>query len=50
MLRPGGGLYLEVNEALGTESAALLEAHGYQQVRMVADMFGRPRTVRASTG
>ncbi|TPG62896.1 peptide chain release factor N(5)-glutamine methyltransferase [Hymenobacter nivis] len=47
LLRPGGGLYLEINEALSAETEALLVAQGYTEVRGVADMFGRPRMVRA---
>ncbi|MFD1467819.1 peptide chain release factor N(5)-glutamine methyltransferase [Hymenobacter caeli] len=47
LLRPGGGLYLEINEALSAETEALLVSQGYAEVRGVADMFGRPRLVRA---
>jgi len=45
LLRPGGGIYLEINETLGAETRALLENHGYEQVRVMADMFGRDRLV-----
>ncbi len=48
LLRPGGGIYLEINEALGPETAALLEAQGFAGVAVVADMFGRPRMVRGT--
>ena len=48
LLRPGGGLYLEINEALPAETEALLIAQGYAGVRGVADMFGRPRLVQAT--
>ena len=48
LLRPGGGLYLEINEALGAETAALLQEHGYEDVRVLPDMFGKPRMVRAT--
>ena len=48
LLRPGGGLYLEINEALGAETAALLQEHGYEDVRVLLDMFGKPRMVRAT--
>ena len=48
LLRPGGGLYLEINEALSTETQALLRGQGYADVRGVADMFGRARMVRAT--
>ncbi|AMR27692.1 hypothetical protein A0257_11680 [Hymenobacter psoromatis] len=48
LLRPGGGLYLEINEALSGETQALLRGQGYAAVRGVADMFGRPRMVVAT--
>ena len=48
LLRPGGAIYLEINEALGAETAALLTAQGFGLVRVVADMFGRPRMVRGT--
>jgi release factor glutamine methyltransferase len=47
LLRPGGALYFEINEAFGPEMVALLEGQGYRQVRAVADMFGKARMVRA---
>ncbi len=47
LLRPGGGLYLEINEALSDETQALLRGQGYAAVRGVADMFDRPRMVVA---
>ena len=50
LLRPGGGIYLEINEALGPETAALLTAQGFDSVRVVDDMFGRPRMVRGTWG
>ena len=48
LLRPGGSIYLEINEALGPETAALLDAQGFGKVAVVADMFGRPRMVRGT--
>ena len=48
LLRPGGCLYLEINEALGPETAALLEQHGFADVRVLPDMFGKPRVVRGT--
>jgi len=47
LLRPGGGLYLEINEALSEETQVLLRGQGYAAVRGVADMFDRPRMVVA---
>jgi len=45
LLRPGGGIYLEINEALGDETATLLVAQGFADVRVVPDMFGKARMV-----
>jgi release factor glutamine methyltransferase len=47
LLRPGGRLYLEINEALSNETQALLRGQGYAAVRGVNDMFDRPRMVVA---
>ncbi|AMJ67705.1 peptide chain release factor N(5)-glutamine methyltransferase [Hymenobacter sp. PAMC 26628] len=47
LLRPGGGIYLEINEALSTETEELLRSQGYVDVRGVADMFDKARMVRA---
>ncbi|GAA4347693.1 peptide chain release factor N(5)-glutamine methyltransferase [Hymenobacter saemangeumensis] len=48
LLRPGGGLYFEINEAFGQETVVLLQNQGYREVRAVDDMFGKARMVRAS--
>ncbi|MCI1188593.1 peptide chain release factor N(5)-glutamine methyltransferase [Hymenobacter sp. DH14] len=50
LLAADGVAYLEINEALGAETAALFTAQGFADVRVVADMFGRPRMVRAARG
>lgn len=50
LLTPGGVLYLEINEALGPETAALLEAHGFLAVQVMPDMFGKARIVRGDKG
>ncbi len=50
LLKAGGSLYLEINEALGPETAALLQAPDFTEVRIVPDMFGKPRMVRAVRG
>jgi release factor glutamine methyltransferase len=47
LLRPGGALYFEINEAFSEETQALLRRQGYAAVQGVADMFGRPRMVQA---
>ena len=48
LLAADGVAYLEINEALGPETAALFTAQGFAEVRVVADMFGKPRMVRAA--
>jgi release factor glutamine methyltransferase len=48
LLRPGGGLYLEINEALSAEMLTLLEGQGYRDVRVVPDMFGKARMMRST--
>ena len=50
LLRPGGGIYLEINEALGAETAALLVAQGFAEVEVLPDMFGKARMVRGRCG
>ncbi|GAB2724287.1 release factor glutamine methyltransferase [Hymenobacter frigidus] len=50
LLRPGGGIYLEINEALGAETAALLVAQGFVDVTVLPDMFGKARMVRGRCG
>lgn len=46
LLVSGGGIYLEINEALGAETAALLGEADFEDVRVLPDMFGRARMVR----
>jgi release factor glutamine methyltransferase len=48
LLRPGGAVYLEINEALGAETAALFPEPIFENVRVVPDFFGRVRFVRAT--
>ena len=48
LLAADGVAYLEINEALGAETAALFTAQGFGEVQVVADMFGKPRMVRAA--
>ncbi len=44
-LRPGGCLFLEINEALGAECLALLKYHGFQHVELKRDFHGKDRYV-----
>ncbi|KAA9331320.1 peptide chain release factor N(5)-glutamine methyltransferase [Hymenobacter busanensis] len=48
LLRPGGAIYFEINEALPAETVALLEQQGYHTARSLPDLTGRPRMVRAT--
>jgi release factor glutamine methyltransferase len=48
LLKPGGAVYLEINEALGAETAALFPEPTFTAVRVSDDFFGRPRFVRAT--
>ena len=44
-LRPGGHLYVEINQALGKETVALFEAYGYQDVELRKDIYGNERMI-----
>jgi release factor glutamine methyltransferase len=46
-LRPGGHIYVEINQTLGKETAALFEAYGYQDVELRKDIYGNDRMVKA---
>ena len=48
LLRPSGVIYLEINEALGSETASLLTKHGFAEVRVLPDMFGKARVARGT--
>jgi release factor glutamine methyltransferase len=50
LLASNGVAYFEINEALGAETAALFRGQGFAEVRVVPDMFGKPRMMRASRG
>ena len=44
-LAPGGWGIVEINEALGEESAAVFAAAGLSDVRIISDYYSRPRFV-----
>ena len=44
-LRPGGHIYVEINQALGKETVALFEAYGYQDVELRKDIYGNERLI-----
>ncbi|TGE20628.1 peptide chain release factor N(5)-glutamine methyltransferase [Hymenobacter aquaticus] len=47
-LRPGGGLYFEINEQYAAELVTLLRGQGYATVEPQQDIFGKDRMVRAT--
>ena len=47
LLRPGGRIWLEINEELGSETAALLGRAQFENVAVLPDFRGCPRFVRA---
>ncbi|MGI6304293.1 MAG: N5-glutamine methyltransferase family protein [Bacteroidales bacterium] len=46
-LLPGGTLWLEVNENLAGETAALLSPKNYSEVRVIRDIRGKERFIKA---
>ena len=46
-LRPGGFVFVELNSALATQTAALFSNFGYAHVVLRDDQFGRPRMLCA---
>ncbi|WP_198172594.1 peptide chain release factor N(5)-glutamine methyltransferase [Hymenobacter ginkgonis] len=47
LLRPGGSIWLEINEGLGAETASLFGPAVYEDVAVLPDFLGRTRFVRA---
>ncbi len=47
LFRPGGLLFLEINESLGKETVKMLSSHGYSNILLRRDINGRERMVRA---
>ena len=48
LLRPGGSIWLEINEKLGVETVALFDETLFEAVTLITDFLGRPRFVRAT--
>lgn len=46
-LAPGGKIYFEINEALGSEMYDLAEQSGYDSIRILEDINGRERILAA---
>ncbi|WP_299890531.1 peptide chain release factor N(5)-glutamine methyltransferase [uncultured Lacinutrix sp.] len=47
-LKPRGELYFEINEYLGNETKTLVESYGFNNVKVIKDMFGRDRMLIAT--
>ena len=45
LLKPGGFGIVEINEALGPETAAVFEADGFIDVKVIKDLSDRDRFV-----
>ncbi|PRX54497.1 peptide chain release factor N(5)-glutamine methyltransferase [Flagellimonas meridianipacifica] len=45
-LKKGGFLYLEINQYLGQETKALLEAHNFLEIELRKDFFGNDRMLK----
>jgi release factor glutamine methyltransferase len=48
VLNPGGLLFLEINEAFGSECCQMLEEKGYQDMELRKDFNGRDRFISAA--
>lgn len=47
-LHDGGKLYFEINRAYGNEVAEMLGATGYREVKVIKDLFGNDRIIKAN--
>ena len=47
LLKPGGLCFVEINEALGEETADVFRDRGFKDVQVVKDLSERDRFVRA---
>lgn len=47
-LRPGGALYFEINEASGSETAALMRSFGFNNVSVINDIYGKARMAKGT--
>ena len=45
-LKVGGHIYVEINQALGKETAELFESYGYKGVTLRKDIFGNDRMIK----
>ena len=47
-LKPGGHIYVEINQALGKETAELFESYGYHNVTLRKDIYGNDRMIHCT--
>ncbi len=47
-LKTGGVVYVEINEALGIDTALVFQREGYKDVQLLQDMQGKDRIIKAS--
>lgn len=47
-LKPTGQLYFEINQYLGTEMKALMEAYGYDGIDLRKDLYGNDRMIKGT--
>ena len=47
LLSPGGRLYFEINETQGSACARMLEHQGYEQIRIIHDLYDKDRFASA---
>jgi release factor glutamine methyltransferase len=46
ILVPGGKVYFEINEAMGTSMVQLLSSHGYSEVHVIKDLNRKDRIIK----
>ena len=46
LLQPGGKIYFEINEAMGSSMVFLLESCGYSSVVLLKDINGKVRFIK----
>lgn len=48
ILSPTGEIFVEINEALGKETASLFKEHNYKNISIIKDLQGKDRIIRCS--
>ena len=46
-LKPGGSLFVEINEALGEQVISLFRSAGFRNIELRKDMQGKDRMIKA---